>query len=198
MNFSPIKRLRLKTAYQDQQKFSDIACDADYLAELFEWTDRGLIFIHDDSAAGHSRFVADTNGLGADKTLKVENRNHREMFLWHIDGVLYKKDSKCDCALLSDSRLSFIEFKSNAANNTETATKENYKKATSQLKLTLEDVGSRCHNAGVDLKAAALVDAYAVFNRTVPAHSAYQKKLAAQFLKETKGVSLYFRNKAEI
>ncbi|MBD5187629.1 MAG: hypothetical protein HDS96_00700 [Bacteroidales bacterium] len=198
MDVTPIKRLRLKAAYDDSQQFQKITCDSDFVQELFEWTNRGLVFIHDDAEAGYSRFVLDTNGLGAPKTLRVENGGHKDLFLWHIDGILYKKESKCDCAILTDNSLSFIEFKSNAANNSREAIIENYEKAMSQLRLTYDDVSCRCQNVGVDLKATTKIEAYAVFNRTVPSHNAYQKKLAAQFQNVTKGIQLYFKNSTEV
>lgn len=112
--------------------------------------------------------------------------------------MLYKKDSKCDCAFLTDAYIGFVEFKANAANNTDSAIIANYDKAKTQLKLTIKDVEDRCKKAGVDIVDMMEVEAYAVFNRTVPAHNAYQKKLAAQFLLETDGIPLYFKNNAEV
>lgn len=159
---------------------------------------RGTVFVHDDPDKGYSTFVNDTKGLGADKTFKINNQLHRDLFLWHIDGVLYKKDSKCDCAFLTDAYIGFVEFKANAANNTDSAIIANYDKAKTQLKLTIKDVEDRCKKAGVDIVDTMEVEAYAVFNRTVPAHNAYQKKLAAQFLLETDGIPLYFKNNAEV
>lgn len=198
MDCAAIHRLRLKDAFGDMQKFQAVTCDAEFLSELFEWTTRGVVFIHDDDPAGHSVLVTDTRGLGGDKTFRVGNPGHRDLFLWHIDGVMYRKGSKCDCAFLADDRLGFVEFKTNAANNTEDAIRENYEKAMSQLLLTIADVTGRCDNVGVDLMNVAEVEAYAVFNPTVPRHNAYQKKLAAEFLMTTDGIPLYFENSTEI
>ncbi len=194
MDFSPLLRLKLKEAFDDQQKFQIVACNDDFLAELFEWTNRGRIFIHDDAEAGHSIFVTDTSGLGADKTFAVGNTRHKDLFLWHIDGVLYKKDSKCDCAFITDDYIGFVEFKANAANNSEAARRENCRKAVSQLKLTIDDVFERCHKVGVDVISDIMVEAYAVFNRSVPKDTATQKNLAARFLLETDGIPLHFQN----
>ena len=198
MNFAPIIRLRLKDAFGDQKVFQVVSNDSDYLNCLFEWTDRGTVFIIDDADIGHSAFIFDTRGLGTDKTFKVINRSHKDLFLWHIDGVLYYADSKCDCALLTDDYLGFVEFKSNAANNTEASIKGNYEKAKLQLTQTIRDVVDRCKKLGVELQHAVNVEAFAVFNRTVPRHNAYQKKLAAQFLLETDGIPLYFKNNTEV
>lgn len=197
-DFTPIIRLKLKEAFEDQHIFQEVECDADYLTHLFEWTDRGSIFIHDDKTKGYSTFVTDTKGLGSEKTFRVSNKNHKDLFLWHIDGVLYNKGSKCDCAFLTKGYMGFVEFKSNAANNTEAAIKGNYDKAKSQLWLTIKDVVDRCKKVGIDLMESSTLEAYAVFNRTVPRHNAYQKNLAARFLLETEGIPLYFRSEAEI
>lgn len=67
-----------------------------------------------------------------------------------------------------------------------------------QLKQTIDDVIKRCQNAGIDVMASTMVEAYAVFNPTVPRHNAYQKKTAARFLMETDGIPLHFTNSAEI
>lgn len=198
MDCTPLKRLRLKDAFCDQPKFQAVMCDHDYIVDLFEWTDRGTIFIFDDPLACHSVFVTDTNGLGTDKTFRIGNPCHKDLFLWHIDGVLYKGEAKCDCAFLTDDYLGFVEFKANASNSSEAAVTGNYDKARLQLLTTVRDVADRCRKVGVDMMKATVVEAYAVFNPTVPRHSAYQKKLAAQFLLETDGIPLYFGNSAQI
>ncbi len=198
MTFTPIYNLKLKFAFEDSQKFQDIVTEQDYLKELFEWTDRGIVFIHDDTLVSHSTFITDTSGLGRDKTFKVENIHHQDLFLWHIDGVLYNKNSKCDCAFLTEEHIGFVEFKSNATNNTDSSIKENYEKAKSQLCNTFKDVAERCNKIGVDITKVIKVEAFAVFNQTVPRNNAYQKKVAAKFLLETNGVPLYFKNSTKV
>lgn len=198
MDCTPIKRLRLKEAFANQQKFSVVTCDEDYVNELFECTKRGLIYIYDDAEKGHSVFVRNTNGLGTEKTFTAVNPRHTDLFLWHIDGVLYPKNSKCDCAIISDAYMAFVEFKTNAENNTAEAIRENYDKAKNQLLLTFKDVESRCAIAGLDLRKATEIEAFAVFNRTVPRNNAYQKKISAEFLEATEGIPLYFEDSKTI
>lgn len=194
MNFKAITQLKLKNAFANEQKFKKVTDVKDFLEELFEYANRGTLFVHDDIDAGHSIFVEDTNGIGRDKVFIIRNRNNKDVFLWHIDGVLFQKDSKCDCAVLTDEHLNFVEFKSNAANATADAIEENYKKASSQLLLTLKDVSERCQSVGVDLQATVKVEAFAVFNRTVPRNSASQKNVSAKFLFDSDGVKLNFKN----
>ncbi|MDE7419494.1 MAG: hypothetical protein K2N35_04725 [Muribaculaceae bacterium] len=199
MDCTPINRLRLTDAFQDIQKFQTIQSDDDYLIELFEWTDRGTVYVYDDENKGHSTYVTDTKGLGADKTLQITNPTHKDLFLWHIDGVLYKRDSKCDCAFLTDTDLGFVEFKANAANESQAAIKANYEKASSQLLLTFNDIDQRCKKIGIDMCKVVTVEAYAVFNRTVPKNNAHKKNISRKFLKATnERVLLTFCNQVTI
>ena len=197
MDFSFLEALQLKKAFADNLKFQSVVTDSDYLNELFEHSNRGKVFIHDDENKGFSTFVTDTNGLGADKIFKIYNTPHKDLFLWHIDGVLYSKGSKCDCAFLTDRYLRFVEFKSNATNNTDEAIEDNYKKAAAQISNTHKDVNARCKATGVDLRKYLKLEAYAVFNRTVPKNNAHQKSISAKFLLDNK-FKLYFKDSVKI
>lgn len=197
-SFSPITTLQLRKAFSDIDKFQEITAEDDYLKVLFEWTDRGSIFIHDDAMAGHSIFLTNSSGIGLDKFFTLLNPNHRDMFLWHIDGVMYKKGSKCDCAFMVDDYVGFVEFKANAAQDSQQAIVSNYDKAKSQLVLTIKDVLRRCEAIGVDMLSIVRVKAFAVFNRAVPRNNAYQKKVSAEFLLETNGLPLFFANSEKL
>ncbi len=194
MDCTFLNKLKLKEAFGNHQKFQAVECDQDYLNELFEWTARRLIFIYDDAEKKRSVFVRNTKGLGTEKTFTAVNPRHTDLFLWHIDGVLYPKNSKCDCAIIADAYMAFIEFKTNAENNTAEAIRDNYDKAKNQLLLTFKDVENRCASAGIDLKKTTEIEAFAVFNRTVPCNNAYQKKISAEFLDATEGIPLYFED----
>ena len=198
VDYTAIKRLRLQEAFNDNEKFQKIAADDDYLEELFSETHRGKIYIHDDETEGHSIFIEDTNGIGSDKIFEITNSGHQELFLWHIDGVLFKKDSKCDCGFLTNNYVGFVEFKSNALNNSREAIKANYNKAVSQLKLTITEVKNRCERIGVDLLAESPIEAFAVFDKTVPKDKASQKNLAVKFQLEMEGIPLNFSNEKKL
>lgn len=197
MDFSVIERFKLNEAFPDNQKFQGVTSQQDYLNELFEYSNRGTVFIHDDADVGHSVFVNDTKGLGSDKTFRIDNSHHKDLFLLHIDGILYSKGSKCDCAFLTQELMSFVEFKSNAVNNTEEAIEDNYDKARRQLTITYQDMDARCRKVGVDLRTATKLEAYAVFNRTVPKNNAHQKAQSARFLMDNK-FKLSFENSTNI
>lgn len=197
MNFDAINRLRLKEAFGESELFQRIDKDEDWLDVLFECDSRGQLFVYDDAKVGHVVYVNDTKGLGRDKVFDLVNKNHKDVFLWHIDGVIYEKTSKCDCAVITTDEMEFIEFKTNASNNSQEAIFENYHKASEQLEKIVKDVKSRCSKVGVQLTLVVPVEAHAVFNPTVPSDNAMKKSISAKFLVRT-GVKLSFDNMKEL
>lgn len=194
MDIEALTRLNLKKAFEGNIKFDTIVCDNDYFTELFDYSSRALLFVYDNSDKGFSVFVSDTNGLGRDKTFIVKNPNRKDVFLMHIDGVLFKKDSKCDCALLTDSAFLFIEFKSEAANRIKDGREECYKKSYSQLLATVQEFILRFQSIGVKfLSQFTDVGAFAVFNPTVPKTLSTEQILSTRFLRLT-GMKLHFNN----
>ena len=131
--------------------------------------------------------------LWGDKPFATERETHKDVFLWHIDGVIYEKTSKCDCAVITSDEMEFIEFKTNASNNSDEAIFDNYHKASDQLQKIVKDVKERCSKVGVKLTSVIPVEAHAVFNPTVPADIAMKKNISAKFLVRT-GVKLRFDN----
>lgn len=168
MDFEAINRLRLKEAFGEFELFQQISKDEDWLDKLFECDTRGQLFVYDDADVGHVVYVNDTKGLGRDKVFGLVNKNHKDVFLWHIDGVIYEKTSKCDCAVITTDEMEFIEFKTNASNSSQEAIFDNYHKASEQLQKIVKDVKERCTKVGVTLTSVIPVEAHAVFNPTVP------------------------------
>lgn len=193
MNFEVINRLRLKEAFGEFDLFQHISKDEEWLDILFECDTRGQLFVYDDADVGHVVYVNDTKGLGRDKVFGLVNKTHKDVFLWHIDGVIYEKTSKCDCAVITSDEMEFIEFKTNASNNSDEAIFDNYHKASNQLQKIVKDVKERCSKVGVKLTSVIPVEAHAVFNPTVPADNAMKKNISAKFLVRT-GVKLRFDN----
>ena len=193
MNFEVINRLRLKEAFGEFDLFQHISKDEEWLDILFECDNRGQLFVYDDADVGHVVYVNDTKGLGRDKVFGLVNKTHKDVFLWHIDGVIYEKTSKCDCAVITSDEMEFIEFKTNASNNSDEAIFDNYHKASDQLQKIVKDVKERCSKVGVKLTSVIPVEAHAVFNPTVPADIAMKKNISAKFLVRT-GVKLRFDN----
>ena len=155
------------------------------------------MFVYDDAEVGHVVYVNDTKGLGRDKVFILLNKTHKDVFLWHIDGVIYDKTSKCDCAVITSDEMEFIEFKTNASNSSDEAIFDNYHKASEQLQKIVEDVKQRCSKVGVKLTSIIPVEAHAVFNPTVPSDNALKKNISVKFLLRT-GVRLRFDNMKEL
>ena len=197
MDFEAINRLCLKEAFGEYELFQRVSKNVDWLDKLFECDTRGLLFVYDDADVGHVVYVSDTKGLGRDKVFGLVNKNHKDVFLWHIDGVIYEKTSKCDCAVITTDEMEFIEFKTNASNSSQEAIEDNYHKASEQLQKIVLDIKERCAKVGVKLTSVIPVEAHAVFNPTVPADNAMKKNISAKFLVRT-GVKLRFDNMKEL
>lgn len=181
MDYSVFDGLRFKDVFIGvgiEELLDDIKTAEDYTLALFEGSDGHIIWVTDDEDAGHSIFVTDTNGVNKDKLLQINNKNRKSLFLWHIDGVMFKRYSKCDCALLHDRLMHMVEFKANAMNASDESIEANYEKATNQITLTFETFKDLYAKKGFDLwDIFDDIDAMVVFNKTVPQDLAYQKSL---------------------
>ena len=192
-DFTAIIQLRLKQAFSNIDVFRRVNNISDYLNVLFETTRRAGFFVLDDTKVGLCVLVFNTKGIGTDKLLQVKNRNHFDVFLWHIDGVLFSGIPKCDCAILTKNQLVFVEFKSNALNNSCNQATDEYQEASDQLDVTLNRVLNACASIGTNIKQIVTIRAQAVFNKTVPRYNATQKNIQSRFLKKNK-VKLEFSN----
>lgn len=201
LDFSVINNLSVKTVFVGQgidSLLAQIKSEQDYLVALFETETRGTIWITDDAVVGHSIFVTDTNGVNKDKLLKVLNPNIKTLFLWHIDGVMFAKYSKCDCALLHERLMHLVEFKANAKNASDDSIQANYEKASEQLALTFEKFQELYDNHGQDIFSIFDdIDALIVFDKTVPQDDAYQKNIISKFSRRTL-LTLSFGNELKI
>ncbi|MBQ8100873.1 MAG: hypothetical protein IJ169_06265 [Paludibacteraceae bacterium] len=200
-DFSIFNNLSIKTVFIGQgidSLLAQINTEQDYMIALFDSEKRGVIWITDDVTAGHCVFVSDTYGVNKDKLLKVFNPNIKTLFLWHIDGVMFTKYSKCDCALLHDRLMHLIEFKANAKNESDDSIQANYEKASEQLALTFEKFEELYKNHGQDIfRVFDDIDAMIVFDRTVPQDDAYQKNIVSKFSNRTL-LKLSFGNELKI
>lgn len=198
-DFTAIAQFRFRQLYGDDNKFSLCSNFNDLFDELFETTNRGLVFDWDDKSQSHSVFIDNSRGIGADRILKVNNPRHEDLFLWHIDGVMYQRGTKCDCALLNTSSLCFVEFKSEAQNNTPMQAQNEYLKASSQIEVVLNDLVHRAEHEAIDLHNIN-IRAIAVFNKTVSRNNASQKFIKRKFQKEFEkyGIRFDFLNEIDM
>lgn len=201
MDYSVFDELHFKEVFIGvgiDQLLDEIKRAEDYTVALFEGSDGHIIWITDDEKAGHSIFVSDTNGVNKDKLLQIRNSKRKTLFLWHIDGVMFERYSKCDCALLHDRLMHMIEFKANAKNATDDSIQANYEKAKNQITLTFKTFKDLYAKEGFDLwDIFKDIDAMIVFNKTVPQDLAYQKSIQKQVAADIE-VSLTFGNTLNI
>lgn len=201
MDYSVFEGLHFKEVFVGvgiDQLFDEIKRVEDYTVALFEGSEGHVIWITDDEEKGHSVFVSDTNGVNKDKLLQINNRNRKSLFLWHIDGVMFERYSKCDCALLHDRLVHLIEFKANAKNASDDSIQANYEKAKNQITLTFKTFKDLYAKKGFSLwDIFEDIDAMIVFNKTVPQDLAYQKSLQKQVAKDI-GVLLTFENALDV
>lgn len=195
---SESKLLEVLHSNDFQHLFAGNKSDEEVISLLFEHTTNGRVWITDDEEKQMCVYVFDTKGVNKDKLLAVSNPLNKDLYLWHIDGVMFTRLSKCDCALIHEDVLHLIEFKANAVTNNPTTIKEHYDKATSQLQLTLSNLSGLYHSFGYHLfQEFSDVDALIVFDRKIPQDSAYQKNISAKFFQETK-TQLRFGNEITV
>lgn len=139
--------------------------------------------------AGISQFSADANIPGFD----ISNPNNRPMFLLQIDGKLLtssmRKVGQCDCAIVSDNEISFVEFKTNAI----VANDSNCDKAELQIFTTIMRINWALSRAGASLVPLANLESYVCF-KSYPAVNAELQSRQLRFFNNT-GVPLCYSNK---
>lgn len=187
-NIQELKNLRLDDLLRTPLflgLFPVDATDDERIQLLFDETTHAQVWVTDDDQSGYSVFVFNTNGVNKDKLLYITNRASRSIFLWAIDGKMFKKLSKCDCALISDKILHLVEFKANVESENLLTIDEHYDKASEQLSLTIKYITEAYENLDTDIfDIFSDIDAKIVFDKQIPQDNAYQKKVSSRFNKE--------------
>lgn len=200
-NVQELKDLKLDNLLESPQfigLFPDGATDDDRLQILFSETTRAQVWVTDDDQTGYSIFVFDTHGVNKDKLLYVTNPASHAIFLWAIDGKMFKKLSKCDCALISNRIMHLVEFKANVASDNLQTIDEHYDKASEQLSLTLKYITEAYSKLDIDMYDVFLdIDAHIVFDRQIPQDNAYQKSVSRRFNRDNQ-IALIFGNDIEV
>lgn len=152
--------------------------------------------IVDSESLKISGFVTSTFGQDEylqNKFFTVKNPKHTEFSLLQIDNGTIKsnKTKKCDCAIISEEVMSFIEFKANAKSTEKKTIKKNYKKAMKQLKITMALMQNELAKLGKNLLTVRGVEAYACFRKGYPRFTNAESQYRVNFANET-GVPLSF------
>jgi hypothetical protein len=127
----------------------------------------------DIEGLGMSYFVTDKIGQEEDankKYFEVINKSEKDFALLQIDNAIIKTNAtqKCDCAIVDESNLCFIEFKANATSIKPNKVKKNYCKAMKQLGTTISIFKSSISSQGKDLKRLRKLEAYVCFRHGYP------------------------------
>lgn len=156
-------------------------------------------YAHIDTCLLHSskdEHVIDVPAFSADKTIpgfNVKNPNNKPFELLQIDDKLLHSDiyqvRQCDGAIVSDDKISFVEFKTNAI------TKDLNKKcgeAEHQIFMTAMRMNWALRRVSHDFLSLAKIDGYVCFN-TYPKGGADYQNRQIRFLERT-GIELFYTN----
>ena len=153
--------------------------------------------IVDSESERISGFVTPTFGQLEDlesKYFELRNPSHVPFSLLQIDnGVITSSADikRCDCSIITDKCISFIEFKANALSIKTRTISSHYRKAMIQLSTTIELFNNGLTAFGVSLSSIRTVEANICFRRGYPRTTASEMTYRTRFANQT-NVPLYF------
>ena len=105
-----IKQLKLCYALRN--------CGQVKVIDAFDKSDDNNLYVYDDGSIGYSDWNNDAHAVSLSKTFNAQNSNNNTLVLLPLDGCIitgahFIQGGVCDCALLTDKELSFVEFKTN-------------------------------------------------------------------------------------
>lgn len=167
----------------------------------FDKSDDENLYVYDDRSLGYSDWTNVAPAEFLSTTFHAQNPNRNTLVLLPLDGRIitgehFIRGGICDCALLTDKELSFIEFKTNVASNLDKTILEHAEKAIDQLGHTYDGIiNPECQKVGIDITLKVSIDFYVVFDNdlSVTGVRADFQDLQNEFLQE-KHYPLYFQN----
>lgn len=156
--------------------------------------------IVDSESQRISGFVTATFGQyedAAQKYFSVENPTAVPFALLQVDNGLIKSHDvkKCDCIIVNDAYIGFIEFKANANSDCNMTMKKHCWKAMEQLKATIEVFNRRYIPQGKNIKSyRSNVEAFICFRQGYPKTKSSQINYRVRF-KNDNGIPLSFDRK---
>lgn len=165
----------------------------------FDKSDNENLYVYDDG--GYSDWTNVEPMAFLSKTFHALNPHQKTLVLLPLDGRIITgkniiEGGVCDCALLTEKELSFIEFKTNASSDLDETIFGHAEKAIKQLWHTYDGIiNPACQKVGIDVKQKVYVDFYVVFNKdlSVTGVRADFQNLQDQFL-QYKSYPLFFEN----
>ena len=170
----------------------------------FDKIDDETLYVYDDEHMGYSDWNNVEPVTFLSKTFKAKNPNKNTLVLLPLDGRIITgnsiiKGGVCDCALLTDKELSFVEFKTNATSNDATTVLAHAEKAKDQLWHTYDSIiYPRYRDMSVDIKQYVSIDFYIIFDTdlSVTGVRADFQNMQNDFLLQ-KHYTLFFENEKE-
>lgn len=186
-----ITQIKLNSALKD--------CGQLGVEAAFDKSDDENLYVYDDEDLGYSDWTNDEDEVSLSKTFHAHNPNKSTLVLLPLDGRIITgknitKGGVCDCALLTDKELSFVEFKTNVSSTKALTILQRATEAKDQLWHTYDGIIKRkCQKLGVDISLKVSIDFYVVFDSGVTRARADFQNLQTEFLQE-KHSPLFFQN----
>lgn len=171
-------------------------------ADAFDKSDEENLYVYDNENLGYTDWDNVEPADFISKTFNAQNPNKNTLVLLPLDGYIITGNNiiqggVCDCALLTDKEMSYIEFKTNVSSSS------NYKtilqradEAETQLWHTYNDIiQPKCKKKGVNINQKVSLDFNIVFNQDLNVTNVQASLLDIQldFLINN-NYPLYFRN----
>ena len=167
----------------------------------FDKSDDEHLYVYDGQSLGYSDWTNDKHAVSLSKTFHAQNPNRNTLVLLPLDGriIIGKniiKGGVCDCALLTDKEMSFVEFKTNVLSTNDLTILQRAIEAKDQLWHTYDGIiNPECQKVDIDITLKVIIDFYVVFDNdlSVTGVRADFQNLQNEFLQE-KHYPLYFQN----
>ena len=154
-------------------------------------TDSRLLVVDDDETK-ISRFSDDKDD--EERALVIVNNSNKIITLLSIDNKLIDNHPGgiADCAVFDETKLEFVEFKTNAYGNSDESIIDTFDKACGQLNETLIVFKNKLQAVGIDLFNVMAVECRIVVAHRFPRATATKQDYRMQFANKTGGIDLYF------
>ena len=188
-----VKQLRLCYALRN--------CGQSGVDDAFEQSDDENMYVYDNESLGYSVWTNDEHTVSLPKTFNAQNPDKNTLILLPLDGRIITgkniiQGGVCDCALLTNKEMSFVEFKTNVLSANDLTILQRANEAIDQLWHTYDGIiNPKCQKVGVEVKQKVSIDFYVVFDNDlrVTGAQASLQNLQNKFLLD-KHYQLYFQN----
>lgn len=175
-------------------------CGKTGVENAFDKSNDENLYIYDDESLHHSDWT-NVRPAFSSKTFHAQNPNNNTLVLLPLDGCVITgrniiQGGVCDCVLLTEKEMSFVEFKTNVTSINDDTVLQRANEAAQQLWHTYDGIiKPKCEAVGTDIKQKVSIDFYIVFDKdfNVTGAQASLQDLQNEFLVD-KYYPLYFQN----